>query len=116
MTEYYSLDDLNSALIRNFEIYLDEGKPYELRLCGELFRTDSKEHAMKVYQSTLAEFKDKVYCAINEDYWRMNRHNDLLKRWEEAENDHRTRNALERLIINFDLDNYSDAPKKSLFG
>ena len=116
MTEYYSLDDFNSALVRNFEIYLDEGKPYDMQLRRELFCTDSKEHAMKVYQNTLDKFKDKVYCAITEDFWRINRHNDLLKRWEEAENDPRVRNALERLIINFDLDNYSDAPKKPLFG
>lgn len=112
----YSLDDFNSALIRNLVVYLEEGEPYDLRLRRDLFCTDSKEDAMNIYQSTLGKFKDKVYCEISEDYWRMNRYNDLLKRWEEATGNPRKRNALERLIITFDVNNYSDAPKKSLFG
>lgn len=103
----FTAGELITALQHNFEVYSEEGIPYARTLYERLLKTRTKDEAVARYLETVREFYDKIYFEINEDYARMNRHQDLLLRWQAAANFPERRKALERLISNFDLNNYS---------
>lgn len=103
----YLLSDFKSALLRNLTVYLEQGEDHEDQIREMLSLACSREAAMTMYRSIVDGFKSWVYCEIKEDYYRMERYEDLLKRWEAAGVSSRQREALERLIVTFDVDNYA---------
>lgn len=116
MSSVYLFSEFTSALIRNLDVYLEQGVSYREHIRAQLSLTKDRETAMNVYRSIVGIFKDSVYCEIHEDYNRLNRWEDILRRWEESKDNPSRRDALERLLITFDLNNYSPPiPKGFLF-
>lgn len=111
----YLFPEFTSALLRNLVVYLEPGEEHEDHIQEMLSLTCDRETAMSVYRSIVDGFKSSVYCEINEDYNRMARHEDLLNRWEAARDAPRRREALERLIITFDANNYAPPISKGFF-
>lgn len=107
MPEVYLHSELTQALIRNLDVYLEQGEIYREGIRAHLANTQTKEEAIVLYHSLVKDFKDAVYCEIVEDYSRMTRYEDILQRWEKSASKPRRREALERLIITFDLNNYT---------
>ena len=103
----YSIAQFTDALCRNFDIYLDSAYFYRTNLNKRVLATNSKEDAVAAYKATVQEFHSNVYFEIQEDYMRVKRHEDLIERWEKAGSNQRRREALERLIVNFDMNNYA---------
>lgn len=107
---WYTLSEFTIALRRNFVVYMDAGEPYARVLAERLLSVDSKEDAVVAYRATIEEFYAEIYFEINEDYMRMKRHDDLLERWRKTTSIPKRRDALERLIVHFDIHNYSGPP------
>lgn len=115
MPVQYLLSEFIGALVKNLAVYLEAGEEHESFIREQLSLTRDKGTAMSIYRSIVNDFKGSVYCEINEDYNRLERHEDLLKRWEAARDAPRKREALERLIITFDLNNYAPPIAKRFF-
>lgn len=107
MPTQYLLSEFIGALVKNLIVYLEAGEDHEDFIRERLSLACDREAAMFAYRSIVDDFKRSVYCEINEDYNRLARHEDLLNRWEAARDAPRKREALERLIVTFDPNNYA---------
>lgn len=115
MPVQYLLAEFIAALVKNLVVYLEPGEDHEGFIREQLSLTRDRESAMFTYRAIVDDFKGSVYCEINEDYNRLARHEDLLDRWDAARDAPRKREALERLIITFDLNNYAPPIAKRFF-
>lgn len=115
MPVQYLLSEFIGALVKNLVVYLEPGEEHEGFIREQLSLTCDRESAMFTYRSIVDDFKSSVYCEINEDYNRLTRHEDLLDRWDAARDAPRKREALERLIITFDPNNYAPPIAKRFF-
>lgn len=111
----YLFTDFTKALLRNLAVYLEPGEDCADQLEAQLSLTRDKETAMSVYRSTVRGFKDSVYFETDEDSYRLLRHEDLLDRWQARRNTPARKEALERLIVTFDTNNYAPPPSMRIF-